>query len=276
VTAGEALLDQGSASTGLRFRPVAALVGAEIVDFPPLEKFSDVEVDGVRAGLAQYGVVFLRTGSLDVASHVQFARRLGELTAPSALIETLADAGFPDVGVISTENGLAYSSDRWHSDVTWRDEPSKYSILHMQECPPVGGDTMWASQYAAFASLSERMKSYLIGLTAHHMAPGRSELGADHPVVCRHPLTGRQALFVNNLFVTCINEIPEAESDGVLRFLSGHCVRPEFTCRWSWQSGDIAVWDNHFVQHYALGDYHPARRKIHRIEVRGEAPLPSL
>jgi taurine dioxygenase len=134
---------------------------------------------------------------------------------------------------------------------------------------------MWASQFAAFESLSNRTREYLTGLTAHHCAPGRPETSADHPLVCRHPRTGRRALFFNELFTVRVNELPPDESDAVLTLLAKRCVQPEHTCRWRWRPGDIAIWDNHFVQHYALGDYHPASRRIHRIEICGQPPIPA-
>ena len=263
------------AALTLTFMPVAGNVGAVAVEPPPLGAFLPDEIGQIKQALAEHGVVFIRSGTLDVSAHFAFASQFGTVSRPSALIASLADEGYPDVGVISTDNGLAYSSDRWHSDVTWSDEPSSYSILHMQVTPPAGGDTMWSSQLAAFDALSEPTKRYLSGLTGHHNPPGRPEIAADHPVVCVHPLSGKPSLFVNGLFTTRINELSEGESEAVLAFLARHSTQPEFTCRWTWQPGDVAIWDNHFVQHYALGDYHPAARRIHRIEICGSPPIPA-
>ena len=108
--------------------------------------------------------------------------------------------------------------------------------------------------------------------TALHKPGVTSELEAHHPMVVRHPRNGRAALFANNLFTRSIDGGDEDESAAILSYLKLHAIRPEFICRWKWTPGDIAVWDNHYVQHYALGDYHPAPRKIHRVEILGHAP----
>jgi taurine dioxygenase len=213
----------------------------------------------------------MHTSTLDPAQHRAFASIFGEFNPPE-LIASLADDGYPEVGVISTDNGLAAGTHEWHADVTWMEEPVRFSSLHMQVSPPHGGDTMWSSQVAAYDALSDRMKAHLEGLTAHHSASlSRPELSAQHPVVTRHPLTYRRSLFTNNLFTRSVNHMDPLESKALLSFLAAHSTRPEFTCRWQWHTGDLAIWDNHYVQHYAVGDY-TAGRKIHRIEVRREAP----
>lgn len=259
----------------LKLRAVARHVGAEIVDPPPLTDCDDEVVAEIKEALAAHGVVFMHTDTLDPHLHLAFARRFGEIHPPSVLIETLASLGCPEIGVISTENKLAYSSNFWHSDVTWMPEPTQYSILHMQQTPDIGGDTMWACQSAAYDALSDRMKAYLDGLSALHMPVTQSPLSAVHPMVVRHPRTGRRTIFANTLFTRQIEGVDREESDAVLSYLRVHTSRPEFVCRWKWTNGDIAIWDNHYVQHYASGDYHPAPRKIHRIEIKGHAPYPA-
>ena len=200
---------------------------------------------------------------------------LGRPKLPPEYIPTLAADGHPEICVLSTDNQLAYASSLWHSDVTWAERPPKYSILHMQVSPAVGGDTMWSSQHVAFETLSAPMQAFLESLTAHHQHPIDAGIGADHPLVCRHPVTGRKALFCNRTFTEKINELEPHESTAVLAMLYAHAARPEFSCRWRWTNGDVAIWDNHFVQHYALGDFGAAARKIHRIEIEGEPPIPA-
>ncbi|MGE0880942.1 MAG: TauD/TfdA dioxygenase family protein [Acidimicrobiia bacterium] len=259
--------------SAFKYRRLTRHVGAELLEPPPLGSFSAEQIEALKAALADFGVIFFRNDTLEPVAHMAFAGQFGPVRAPSVLIETLASAGFPDIGVISTENKLAYGSDKWHSDVTWMPEPSQYSILHMQVSPDLGGDTMWSAQFAAYETLSDPMKRYLNGRTALHKPSAASDLEAHHPMVVRHPRNGRLALFANNLFTRSIDGVDEDESTAILSYLKMHAIRPEFICRWTWSNGDIAVWDNHYVQHYALGDYHPAPRKIHRVEILGHAPV---
>jgi taurine dioxygenase len=247
-------------------------IGAEITNPPDFTALTADDAAAFEHALAEHGVLVMHTDSLDPAQHRAFASIFGEFNPPG-LIASLADDGYPEIGVISTDNGLAAYSHEWHADVTWMEEPVRFSSLHMQVSPPHGGDTMWSSQIAAYDALSDRMKAHLEGLTAHHSAHvNRPELCAQHPVVTRHPLTDRRSLFTNSLFTRSIDDMDPLESKALLGFLAAHSTRPEFTCRWQWRAGDLAIWDNHFVQHYAVGDY-TADRKIHRIEVRKAAPL---
>ena len=155
------------------------------------------------------------------------------------------------------------------------------SILYMHELPPVGGDTLFASMYAAYEALSPPMKRLLEGMTAIHRGEhvyrgrygvkdeGKQFPEAEHPVVRTHPVTGRKALFVNRNFTTGIKGLSRLESDALLAMLYAHAETPEFHCRFRWQAGSIAFWDNRCVQHYALNDYHGERRRMHRITIAG-------
>lgn len=264
------------AEVALDAQPVAGALGAEVRGVDLGETLTQDIVAKIESTLAQFGVVFFTGQELDVDGHAAFARALGTPKLPPAYIPTLTDAGHPEICVLSTENQLAYATSLWHSDVTWDTNPPKYSILHMQVAPAVGGDTMWSSQHVAFETLSAPLQAFLEPLTARHQHPIDSSIGADHPLVCRHPVTGRKALFCNRTFTQKINEVEPAESDALLAMLYAHAARPEFSCRWRWTHGDIAIWDNHFVQHYALGDFGAAVREIHRIEIEGEPPVPAL
>jgi taurine dioxygenase len=263
-------------TTTLEVRPVAGLLGAELVDLDLSQPLDDAIVGEIHSALARYGVVFITGQHIGPEEHRTFARSLGELKLPPDYLENLADVGCPEISVISTDNQLAYTSDRWHSDVTWATEPPRYSVLHMQQMPAIGGDTMWLSQCAAYDTLSPSMQTFLESLTAHHELPTMPERAADHPVVIRHPITGRRALFVNSVFTSRINELDAEESTAMLQFLLTRTQRPELSCRWHWSNGDVGVWDNHFVQHYALYDYGTASRRIHRIEIQGHAPVPAV
>jgi taurine dioxygenase len=233
--------------------------------------------------LDHYGVVIFTGQSLTPGQYRDFAGTIGDVwktdTTPGAA--TLAKEGSEkDIQVLSTANGLAYRTDIWHSDDTPSEEPTRYTFLHMQQMPRVGGDTMWSSQTAAFDALSTTMQGWLTGLTARHSnntsrLPGNQVKGADHPVVIVHPKTGRRSLFVNPLSTERIHELSDEESANLLNFLYAHAVRSEFTCRWHWTVGDIAIWDNHFVQHYAIHDYGDDLRTIHRLKAQSQ-PLISV
>jgi taurine dioxygenase len=170
------------------------------------------------------------------------------------------------------------------------------SVLYMKQCPDWGGDTMWASMTAAYDALSDRMKTYLEGLHAVHDLAGtvrnvvrersqetKAPTGAmpnmdslhhaTHPVVRTHPVTGAKILYVNPTFTAHIEGLPPAEGDAVLAFLYQHQNQPEFQCRWHWQPGDLAIWDNRATHHYAIADYGDAPRTIHRVTIEGEAPV---
>ena len=261
--------------TALEVLPISGALGAEVRGIDLGGALAPQVVTDLEATLARFGVVFFTGQQLDVAGHAALAVALGRPKLPPEYIPTLAADGHPEICVLSTDNQLAYASSLWHSDVTWDARPPKYSILHMQVAPAVGGDTMWSSQHVAFETLSAPMQAFLEPLTAWHQHPIDATIGADHPLVCRHPVTGREALFCNRTFTQKINELDPAESSAVLAMLYAHAARPEFSCRWRWTAGDLAIWDNHFVQHYALGDFGAASRRIHRIEIEGAPPIPA-
>ena len=178
------------------------------------------------------------------------------------------------------------NGEGWHSDVSCDPEPPMGSILYIKKCPPRGGDTLFASMYAAYEALSDRMKTYLDGLTAIHdgehyrgqyanygIADKPSYPRAEHPVVRTHPVTGKKALYVNKGFTRRILGIPRDESDGMLRYLYEHMANPLFQCRFRWTENSIAFWDNRCVQHHAMWDYWPHTRSGNRVTVAGDRPV---
>lgn len=255
--------------------PLAGAIGAEVRGLH-VAALSGADVDLVRAALHRHGVLFFPGQGVDPATHRAFAQHFGDIVYPHEHLAHLGDEGYREISVISTDNGSAYQANRWHCDVAWRAEPSRFSILHMQVLPEVGGDTLWSNQYAALDALSPPIREALYGLTAtHRIAPLPNVAEARHPLVIRHPATGREALFVNDLFTSAIDDVTEDESRALLGLLKSVSIRPEFTVRRRWSVGDIAIWDNHFVQHNAIYDYGEEPRRIHRIEVAPEAPVPA-
>jgi taurine dioxygenase len=179
------------------------------------------------------------------------------------------------------------NGEGWHTDVSCDVEPPMGSILYIKQCPPKGGDTLFASMYAAYDALSDRMKTYLDGLTAVHdgesvyrglyknsnVAEKEKYPRAIHPVVRTHPVTRKKALYVNRGFTRGLVGVPRDESDGILSYLYQHMENPLFQCRFRWQENSIAFWDNRCVQHRAMWDYWPHTRSGNRVTVAGDKPF---
>jgi taurine dioxygenase len=238
----------------------------------------------VHEALMDNLVVFFRDQRITVEQQKEFGRRFGELHIHPAAPGVLE--GHPEILVIhADEKSKRVAGEDWHSDVSCDPEPPMGSILHMEELPPVGGDTLFASMYAAYETLSDEMQRFLCGFTAIHDGEhvyrgrygfddtGRTYPRAEHPVIRTHPVTGRRALFVNRGFTMRIVQLKRAESDAVLQFLYRHVETPELHCRFRWARHSIAFWDNRCAQHHAMWDYYPQRRHGHRVTIRGDKPF---
>jgi taurine dioxygenase len=238
----------------------------------------------VHDALIDNGVIFFRDQHLTPEQQKAFGRLFGELhihpAAPAEVPE------HPEILVIhADESSKHVAGENWHSDVSCDPEPPMGSILYMHELPPVGGDTLFASMYAAYEALSEPMKRFLEPLTARHEGEhvyrgrygvddaGKTFPAAEHPVIRTHPVSRRKALFVNGGFTRRIVQLSRAESDAVLQFLYRHVETPEFHCRFRWQVNSVAFWDNRCVQHHAMWDYYPQRRHGHRVTIKGDRPF---
>jgi len=260
------------------------LIGAELggVD---LGNLNDAQFAEIERALAEHLVIFFRDQRITPAQQLAFGRRFGALhihpAAPSV-------AGIPELMVIRADRDSPRANGEfWHSDVSCDETPPMGSILHIVECPAVGGDTLFANMYAAYDALSDRMKAYLHGLTALHDGEDvyrgtYANLGvadkpvyprAIHPVVRTHPITGKPALYVNRAFTRRILGIPAEESDGLLRLLFDHLENPLFQCRFRWRANSVAFWDNRCAQHRAIWDYWPATRSGHRVTILGDKPV---
>jgi taurine dioxygenase len=196
--------------------------------------------------------------------------------------------------VIDTHEGFLPDNDNWHTDVTFTQTPPLAGILAAKQLPSQGGDTLWSSNSRVYEALSAPLKKMLEGLTAEHSVVKSFPAGrwgndpsfkerydravakhppVIHPVVRTHPVSGRRGLFVNEGFTTRILELKAAESDALLAMLFAQAGKPEFTLRWHWRVNDIAFWDNRITQHYAVADYLPERRVMHRATVIGDRPF---
>lgn len=252
-------------------QPIAGHVGAVISGIDLHEPLGAEEVEQLHWLLAERGVVIFTDQKLDPAGHRKFALQLGTIRTPPDYFPTLRDDGYPEIGILDSKPG-GPRAPYWHADVTWAAQPPRYSVLHMRVNPDAGGDTMWASLIEGYEQLSLPLRRFIEPFTAEHALGERSTL---HPVVQRHPVTARLALSVNPLWTQHIRELDHKESQAVLSLLYDKILQPESICRWRWHVGDIGIWDNHFVLHYAIDDYDDAPRVIHRIEIEGEALIPA-
>lgn len=252
-------------------RPISGALGAEIHGLS-LAELDDAGFEQLRALLRAHLVVFLPDQHLTADQHRDLGRRFGEVEI-HPFIRKL-DEEHPEVVVLESERGMI--ADVWHTDVTFNDQPPLFSILNMQVVPAVGGDTMWSNQALVFESLSAPMRELLLGLTAvHHAAVfGHPEQQATHPVVRRHPETGRPSLFVNRQFTKRIVELSPGESDALLAYLYAFSEQPQFNCRYSWTPGTIGIWDNRATQHYVVNDF-DGTRVLSRVTVLGDDPEPA-
>jgi taurine dioxygenase len=273
----------------IAFHPVAGALGAEVSGIDLRQPIDDAASAALEAGLLEHQVLFFRDQRIEPAHHRALARRFGEPVAHPAYPSV---DGFPEINVLESTAENPTKIDTWHTDMTFLERPPLGSILRGRIIPAQGGDTMFASLFAAYASLSERMQRYLDGLTALHSfahgfrhslaEPGgwdrlgeavRANPPVRHPVVRTHPRSGRKALFVNRLFTTHIDGLSEAESDAVLAFLFDHLEEPEHSCRFRWSADALVFWDNRATLHRPVNDFFPAHRRMERITIAGDRPV---
>ncbi len=247
---------------------LAAALGAEVRGIS-LGTAAAADVDEIKSLLTEHLVLFFPEQHLTIDEHVAFGRNFGRLEGHPNLRNpfTEHDEIFE---LAASRGGIA---DEWHSDITFQAEPSVLSILNMVRCPEVGGDTMWANQYLAFAELSAPLRDLCEGLTALHDASphGKPEEMTVHPVVRSHPVTKRKSLFVNEHFTRRIVELSREESDLLLGYLTKWVSNPRFTVRYRWTKGTVAIWDNRCTQHFLINDF-DEERIIQRVTVMGDRP----
>jgi taurine dioxygenase len=247
--------------------PQTPAIGATISGLDLRESLQEDIIAGLRAALVQWKVIFFRDQHLSEEEHIRFASRFGELEIhPLTPVDQLR----PEVLRLVHDKDNKGTENFWHSDVTWRPEPSLGSILRAVEIPEVGGDTLWANMEEAYSDLPDYLKEKLEGLQAEHnflrafghLIPEeqhdeirKKHPVQHHPVVRTHPESGRKSLYVNIAFTDRILNIERKESDKLLEILQNTANRPEYQVRLKWQPGTIAFWDNRASQHYAVADY---------------------
>ena len=271
----------------IEIRPIAGALGAEIQGVDLARPLEDEVVAEIRRAFLDHLVLFFADQELESPTLVAFAERLGQL------MEYPQMKGLPDFPVITPVTKLEHEKVNfggvWHSDTAYLERPPMATMLYALEIPPYGGDTLFANQYLAFETLSEGLRKALdplIGVntsTKAQVSKTREdrlrEVGAQlkamvakHPVVRTHPETGRRALYANSGHTTHFEGWTEEESQPLLDYLFQHQVRPEFTCRFRWQRGSLALWDNRCTLHNPVNDYQGFRRRMHRISLAGDEP----
>jgi len=282
----------------LRAEPLTCAIGAELFNVNLGDASRDDALFAeIRALLLTHKVLFLRNQDITRAEHVAFARRFGELED-----HPVAGSDPENPGLVRIYKSPDQPNDRyenaWHTDATWREKPPFGCVLRCVECPPVGGDTMWANMALAYERLPAHVKTQIQGLRARHSIeasfgaamPTEKRLAlhaqfpdAEHPVVRTHPETGEQVLFVNaftthftNYHTSELVRVGQDYSPGasqLLNYLISQAFIPEYQVRWRWQPNSVAIWDNRCTQHYAVQDYWPAVRKMERAGIIGDRPF---
>lgn len=261
-------------------KPMTLRIGAEIFGVDLSKPLGNQQFEQIYDALMTHQVIFFRDQKMDHDSHKALGRAFGDLVIHTG-VKGLDD--HPEVVAIhADENSKFVAGDNWHSDLTCNEVPPMGSILYLPIVPEVGGDTLFASMYAAYDALSEKMKDYLDGMMAVHDGehvyrpitndPDKRFPCSTHPVVRTHPVTGRKGIFVNSSYTTKIVGVGKDESDAILQFLYKHCMNSNFHVRFRWQPGSIAFWDNRCTQHQAIWDYFPQVRSGFRVTVAGEKP----
>ena len=277
----------GAGAARVVVEPLTATIGATLSGVDLREPLGQDDVAAIQQALLDHLVIFFRGQDITPEQQIHFAAQFGEISVPP-FAPKYGDN--PELMVLDQVSPEGEGADRWHSDNTFAPEPPMGSILKAVHLPGVGGDTCFASMYAAFEALSPAMQEFVGGLTAVHditlplqkgIRAGHTDLDlaemqakwppVTHPVARTHPETGRKALFVNGNSTTQIVGLSRAENDVLLPFLFEHVSSPAFQCRFQWDTNSIAFWDNRSVQHYAVPDY-VERRVMNRVTLAGDRP----
>ena len=275
--------------------PLSGVLGARIDGVDLSVDLADGTIATIRRAVCDHGVVVFSGQSLTPERQVAFTRRFGP-DARVNFVEPLAEHPSVIKVLKEAEDGDAFNfGGAWHSDFSFEPAPPSFTILHALDVPPYGGDTVWASMYAAYETLSEPMKQKLAGVTALHTARdayspkmqavhdglSRMRIRCDerandvtaHPLIRTHPETGRKVLWFNSAYVRDLQGDDLDDVESLLQWLHHHTTNIRFTVRHRWSAGDVAIWDNRCTQHLALNDYAGFRRELHRTTVAGEVPI---
>jgi taurine dioxygenase len=279
---------KSTAAAPFQIQRLGTTLAAEIRGLDLKAPMADEVFQAFEAALIEHKVLVLRDQFLTTEQHVHFSRRFGDLE-----VHPMRPQGqFPEILVLDNhKDNPVLSTDVWHSDTTFRQNPTKYTILRCEIMPELGGDTLWADMEAAYNGLSDTFRNMITGLRAVHdfknfrvlfknTEEDRIKLhrmedmfpNPSHPVVRTHPATGRRSIYVNPQFTLRIEGLEEMESAAILDVLFAQARVPEYQYRLRWTPGTIVFWDNRSTQHYAANDYYPNRRRMERTAVVGDVP----
>lgn len=269
-------------TTGLCVHQFRPNLGAAVSDIDLRHAIDPATGEALRAAVREHGVVFIRDQDLDADRLLAFAQLFGEPLRHNPYLPSIGShSGIESIEVSQTKN---VRNDAWHADVTWIENPPRFTVLYANELPPAGGDTVWTSSAGAYDALPPLLAAYLETLTAINSfeANGfaleqgsperRAEIRAKHPpidvpVIKTHPETGRKYVFVSEQHTNYIRNVTRSTSESLLRLIFGVLEAPELQVRFEWASGSLAVWDNRLVQHRAIRDYGRTRRVLHRVTI---------
>lgn len=277
------------AEVEIKLRPATPCLGMEVSGIDLKQTLEASQIKALRQAFIDHSLLIFRGQNLTPDQQFEFASYFGHVpTAPKIMFSVHPDN--PHVSILENDAQRPPTVNNWHSDYSFAAEPDFASVLQANEVPDIGGDTVWSSMFAAYDGLSDGMKMRLEGLNGIHdymklyerpakKAAWQGERGklmeaarlrfppVSHPVVRVHPENGRKALFVNESFTRHIDELTESESRSLLSYLFEQARVPEYQFRLSWRRGDLVMWDNRSTVHYALADYHPSYRLMHRVTV---------
>lgn len=277
-------------NTSLDIRPASGAVGAIVRGVDLSKPLEDSTYRELRSTLNEYGVIFFRDQTITPDQHLALGRRFGEVIANKVLGKV---PDHPLIVEVRKEPDQTHNhGGAWHTDEGFAEAPPLGSILVARILPPAGGDTMFANMYRAYDTLSDGLKKTLEGLRAVHRISKRLRKEGEaekahrvvaesddkwgiHPVVARHPETGRKVLWITPMYTTNFEGWTEKESESLLDYLYRHATQPENVYRFQWEEGSIAFWDNRGTIHYAVQDYDGSRRLMHRVSIKGAPFLPS-
>jgi taurine dioxygenase len=276
-------------TTKIEIQALNPSIGAKVSGVDLASPLHPAAVAQISDALLRHHVLFFENQPITPAQQKRLAAHFGELHVHPVYPNV---PEHPEIIVLDTDAENLLDNDNWHTDVTFIKTPPLGAVLAAKLIPPNGGDTLWSSGVAAYEALSEPLQRLLQPLAAEHdfekSFPRERYIALDrltewekaraghppliHPVIRTHPVTKKHGLFVNEGFTTRILGIKPKESEVLLRFLCEHVARPEFTVRWKWKQNDLVIWDNRLTQHYAVADYLPHRRVMHRATILGDAP----
>jgi len=269
----------------LKINPITTVIGAEISGIDLSQTLDPETQDQIYNALMKHLVLFFRDQDLSPQAQFEFATSFGTPVEPHPIYPHLP--GYDRVVLLENDGDRPPDTDSWHTDLTFQPQPPFLSVLHAIDVPDTGGDTLWANMYAAYDNLPEDVRKLVSKSSAvHDMGTFRNHyLGksadvealnaamasigsAVHPMAPVHPVTGKRLLFVNRSFTQLVTGVLKTESDRLLQYLFSHIDSPSLQVRFRWQKGSVAIWDNRTTQHFAVADYLPAYRRMHRVIIQ--------